>query len=130
VIFVIRLVRYTYNTMPKGKNTCQWLLLGSTELCGKSCMGKHCRAHLARLRKGPGTRPCQKCGRGVKNIYRLCQFCGYDRANNREWKRKNKTSKKEFARLAAIETRSHLKNGNGWSWSNDDSQHTLSVTQC
>jgi len=80
----------------------KWLLLGSTGLCGKSCLGEHYRVHLARLRKIPGTRPCQKCGRGVKIFHQLCQLCGYDNANKQEWKRKARAFNKEFARLAAI----------------------------
>ena len=31
---------YIANTMVKGRNTCQWLTLGSTERCNKSCMGE------------------------------------------------------------------------------------------
>ena len=50
----------------KGQNTCQWLVTGSTELCGKSCLGDHCKIHLARLRRGSGTQPCMECGKGSK----------------------------------------------------------------
>jgi len=50
----------------KGKNQCQWLTIGFTEHCGKSCLGEHCKVHLARLRKGLGTQPCSSCGKGVK----------------------------------------------------------------
>ena len=39
----------------KGQNTCQRLVTGSTELCGKSFLGDHCKIHLARLRQGSGT---------------------------------------------------------------------------
>ena len=56
----------------KGQNTCQWLVIGSTELCGKNCFGDHCKIHLARLRRGSGTQPCTECGKGVKNRFRLC----------------------------------------------------------
>ena len=50
----------------KGQSTCQWLVIGSTELCGKSCLGDHCKIHLARLRRSSGTQPCMECGKGVK----------------------------------------------------------------
>ena len=68
----------------RGANRCQWLVIG------RSCMGDYCNIHLARLRKGPGTNPCQRCGKGVKNNYRLCQNCGYHRALVREQRRKHK----------------------------------------
>ena len=60
----------------KGKDTCKWLLLGSTQYCGKSCMEQYCKIHLARLRKGPGTRECRGCGKGVKTNLSLCKACG------------------------------------------------------
>ena len=87
----------------KGHNTCQWLVIGSTRLCGKSCIGEHCKIHLARLRKGPGTKPCQVCGKGVKNCYGLCLGCGYNKAQSRDCERKIKAFRDEFRRLAAID---------------------------
>ena len=95
----------------KGRNTCQWLLLGKKDLCGRSCRGMHCKVHLARLRKGPGTRPCTGCGVGVKNEYSLCCACGYSKINTlngmrklRILKKKHKEEfKEEFKRLASIE---------------------------
>ena len=48
----------------KGQNTCQWLVIGCTEFCGKSCLGDHCKIHLAR--GGSGTQPCMERGKGVK----------------------------------------------------------------
>ena len=50
----------------RGANRCQWLVIGSAELCGTSCMGDYCQIHLTRLRKGPDTIPCQKCGEGFQ----------------------------------------------------------------
>ena len=50
----------------KGQNTCQWLVIGSTELGSKSCLGDHCKSHLARLTRGSSTQPCMECGKGVK----------------------------------------------------------------
>jgi len=35
-----------------GKNHCQWLVLSSIELCGRSCLGNYCKIHLALLLKG------------------------------------------------------------------------------
>ena len=52
----------------KGDNTFKWLVIGSTERCGKSCFGVHCKGHLARLRQGSGIQPCLECGRVSKSI--------------------------------------------------------------
>ena len=30
----------------KGQNKCQWLVIGSTELCRQSCVGEYCWGHL------------------------------------------------------------------------------------
>lgn len=50
----------------KGQITCQWLVIGSMELCGKSSLGDYNKIHLVRLRRGPGTQSWMGCGRGVK----------------------------------------------------------------
>jgi hypothetical protein len=89
--------------MPIGKNQCRWRTIGSTDNCGKSCLGDYCWVHMARLRHSRGTRPCSVCGRGVKNVYDLCQNCGYKRAFMQNWKRDNKAFQNEFNRLARIE---------------------------
>ena len=34
------------------RDTCKWLTLSSTELCGKKCLTDFCKVHLVRLRKG------------------------------------------------------------------------------
>ena len=87
----------------RGQNTCHWLVIGSTELCGKTCLGDHCKIHLARLRRGPGTQPCKACRKGVKNRFGLCQDCGYYRAQIRAWQRSRRAYMVKFKRLAAIE---------------------------
>ena len=87
----------------KGQNTCQWLVIGSTELCDKSFLGDHCKIHLARLRRVSGTQPCLVCVKGVKNRYGLCLDCGYHRAQMCAWQRSHKAFVVEFKRLAAIE---------------------------
>ena len=87
----------------KGQNTCQWLVIGTTGLCGKSCLGDHCKIHLARLRRGPGTQPCMVYGKGVKNRFGLCLDCGYHKAQTRAWQRSHRAFVVEFKRLAAIE---------------------------
>lgn len=87
----------------KAQHICKWLLIGSFEHCGRSCLGEHCKVHLARLRKGPGTQPCTGCGKGIKNSYKLCLRCGYHRLFSRDSMRRARTFRKEFARLAAIE---------------------------
>ena len=74
----------------------------STELCGKSCLGDHCKIHLARLRRGSGTQPCMECGKGVKNRFRLCLDCGYQKARMHAWQRDHRAYMVEFKRLAAI----------------------------
>ncbi|GFR91190.1 hypothetical protein ElyMa_004322400 [Elysia marginata] len=90
-----------------GMNTCQWLVMNSTELCGRSCRATYCKVHLARLRKGPGTTPCYVCGKGVRNRYRICISCGYHRVQTCDWHRReralNAIFKAEFKRLAAID---------------------------
>ena len=44
---------HTEGTM-KRQNKCQWLVIGSRELCRKSCLGDYCNIHLARLRRVVG----------------------------------------------------------------------------
>ena len=87
----------------KGQNECQWLVIGSTELCRKSCLGDYCKVHLARLRRGPGTQPCMVCGKGVKNRFKLCEGGGYYKAQIRAWHRNRKALMAEFERLASIQ---------------------------
>ena len=87
----------------KGKNECQWLLLGLTDRCNRRCMGTFCKVHLARLRKFPGTKPCRGCGKGVKNKHELCINCGYRTIVNTNWYRAHRCIQKEFSKLAAIE---------------------------
>ena len=36
-------------------------------------MDDYCKIHFARVRKGPGTNPCQRCGKGINKKHRLCQ---------------------------------------------------------
>ena len=87
----------------KGKYTCEWLVISSTELCGKSCLGKYCKIHLARLRKSSGTKPCHQCGKGVNNYLTLCQGCGYHNESSKRWQRRQRDLFAEFTRLAGIE---------------------------
>ena len=61
--FKIPIDRVYQSITMKGTNTCAWLLLGTVDVCGKSCLGEHCKAHNARLAKGGGTFPCTGCGR-------------------------------------------------------------------
>ena len=71
----------------KGQNTCEWLVIGSTELCAKSCLGDHFKIHLARLRRGSGTQP-----------FRLCLDCGYHKARMRAWQKGHRAFIVEFKR--------------------------------
>ena len=87
----------------KGKNQCQWLVLSSTELCGRSCLGTYCKIHLARLRKGSGTKPCLVCGKGIVNKFLLCQAHGYENKKVKAWQQKNAAFSRECQRLAAID---------------------------
>ena len=66
----------------RGKNRCEWLLVGRTVLCGTSCMEKFCSAHRKQLRKNPGTepKPCYRCGKGTKTKTYLCGRCSADSA--------------------------------------------------
>ena len=88
----------TTSDMPKGHNTCKWLTVSSTELCGKSCLTDFCKVHLVRLCKGSRTQPCRGCGVGDTNKQQLCCQCGY----RSEWRCATRAMRKEFARLAAI----------------------------
>ena len=92
---------YSVVKMRIGKNTCQWLTLSSTDRCSERCMGEYCGVHLNRIRKGGGTNPCIKCGKGVYNRYSLCRDCGYANEKSNDWHRKERTLKKEFKRLTA-----------------------------
>jgi hypothetical protein len=94
---------YATDTMVVGLNHCAWLVLSSTELCGRQCVGEHCKVHLARLRKGSCTRPCRVCGVGVTNKISLCVRCGYKNEVTKLWHRDQRAAEKEFARLAAID---------------------------
>lgn len=47
--------------------TCQWLVVESTELCGKRCVYNIRGIHRAQLLKRPGTEPhsCRRCSKGT-----------------------------------------------------------------
>ena len=49
-------------------NRCEWLVVGSTERCGKRCFNNFCGVHRAQLRKKHVSepQPCRKCGKGTK----------------------------------------------------------------
>ena len=87
----------------RGANSCEWLLLGSVEVCGKSCMGKYCKAHNARIAKGGGTIPCIGCGLGVKTTLARCKDCGVDCAPVKKWRDRQYNFREEFLRLSTIE---------------------------
>ena len=77
--------------------------LGTLEVCGKSCLGKYCKVHNARLAKGGGTTACTRCGKGVKNKFMLCKGCGYARTRMRIWQREHRAFLAEVQRVATIE---------------------------
>ena len=87
----------------RGSNNYEWLLLGTVEVCGKSCMGKYCSVHNARIAKGGGTTACTVCGKGVKNMFMVCKGCGYSKVFMRFWQRDNRAFLAEVKRLATIE---------------------------
>jgi hypothetical protein len=87
----------------KGTNKCAWLLLGTVNVCGKSCLGQYCRVHNARLAKGGGTFPCTGCGVAVKTSLALCRSCGVGQIHTQTWRNKQYILRDEFQRLAAIE---------------------------
>ena len=87
----------------RGSNSCEWLLLGTAEVCGKSCMGKYCSVHNARIAKGGGTVPCIGCGIGVKTLLARCKDCGAACALVKQWRDKQYTFREEFQRLTTIE---------------------------
>ena len=88
----------------KGTDHCKWLVRGSVELCGRSCLRDYCKVHLMRLRKGSSLmRPCTGCGVGVGNVVGLCVACDYNKIESRLRKRRVRAFEKEFMRLAAID---------------------------
>ena len=90
---------YIHKVNMRGTNSCEWLLLGKTEVCGKSCMGKYCKTHNARIAKGGST----ICGKGVKNQFMVCKGCGYHRVLVRFWQRDYRAFSAEVKRLTTIE---------------------------
>ena len=70
----------------RGTNKCVWLMLGKTEVCGKSCMGEYCKMHSYLIRRGGGTIPCTKCGIGVKTSLAMCKGCGVDNIRLKRWR--------------------------------------------
>ena len=87
----------------RGTNSCEWLLLGKTYICGRSCMGKYCSVHNARIAKGGGTIPCIGCGVGVKTALARFKECGADCAQVKKWWARQQIFREEFLRLSTIE---------------------------
>ena len=85
------------------KNTCQWLMIGSTKLCDKKCMKSYCHHHAAKVRKGRCNTPCKVCGVGTRNEHSVCIKCGYTRIHHTIWMRGHRCIRAEFLRLSAIE---------------------------
>ena len=66
----------------KGKEICQWLIVGSLEQCGKSCLDTYCGVHRMRLRKiidHTAPMPCRLCGVGTQSEPHLCKSCGAEK---------------------------------------------------
>ena len=58
------------------KNKCSYLVIGSKEFCGKSCMGQYCGGHIRTVKKHNGEpRPCIKCGAGTYRSIQVCTYC-------------------------------------------------------
>ena len=89
--------------MIKAKNTCPWIRIASTEICGKKCMKTYCQHHATKVRKGRCNTPCKVCGVGTRNQYSICMDCGYRRINHTNWTRAHRHLMAEFLRLSAIE---------------------------
>jgi len=73
-------------------NSCQWLLLNSTECCGNRCRGQYCAQHNQQIARGySGPRPCLVCLIGVRGVTKLCANCGGKRFRelNRYYLKKN-----------------------------------------
>ena len=96
-------LEYTESVTMKGTNNCAWLLLGTVEVYGKSCLGQYCKVHNARLAKVGGTFPCTGCGVAVKTSLALCRSCGVGRLHARARRKKESILRAEFQRLATIE---------------------------
>jgi len=89
--------------MPKGHNTYQWLVLSSTDLCGRSSLGDYCKIHLAGLRKGSGTKPCLISGKDVVNKFSLCQAHAYENEKVKAWQQNKAALDREYHRLATMD---------------------------
>ena len=87
----------------KGENYCKWIKMSSIEICGRRCINEYCFVHRAQQRKTGSTRPCQECGRGIKNGRNVCGRCGYHRLVSRDCQSKYRAFAKEFKGLAAID---------------------------
>ena len=58
---------------------CRWLLVGSTQRCGRLGVYDYCRVHRMRLRKIADHHspvPCRSCGVGTQSETGLCKPCG------------------------------------------------------
>jgi hypothetical protein len=56
-------------------NRCQWVRIGSTNVCDRPCRGKYCFSHTRRARD---VKLCKICGRAIKYDCGLCMACGYN----------------------------------------------------
>ena len=87
----------------RGKDTCQWLLLGKTELCRRSCSQKYCKDYLFLLCQGGGTLACRNCGVGVKMKLAFCGPWGTGSFPAEKWPERQRAFGKKVWRLAGME---------------------------
>ena len=76
--YLIAIKKLSDSLTPKSIIPCEWLLVGSTEKCGRpSSLGGNVWAmHRGRIRTGKSISvPCRKCNKGTKNQSRLCTRC-------------------------------------------------------
>ena len=77
-------VTVIYQIIMKSQHDCGWLLIGSLNHCGKSCLGEYCKVHLTRIRReSPISIPCRWCGKGTQSETYLCGFCGAETCSSR-----------------------------------------------
>ena len=91
----------------KDANKCAWLLMGKTELCGKSCVRVYCGTHHALASKGGGTVACTGCGIGVKTSLALCNGCGATVLRVKKWRERQRFIREEYNRLIAQDPQSN-----------------------
>jgi len=84
------------------QNQCKFLVLGKVVNCSRTCAVDYCAIHKRLIKRGGKTRPCTKCGRGVKTPLGVCMDCGFHVEKARWVYAKVKDFRAECRRLSLI----------------------------